>query len=374
MQVIVAGAGIIGLTLAFELLELGVDVQVLVAEPESGTATHTAAGMLAPASEADVEHPDLVPFALDSRCRYPHLIERVEAASGQACGYRDQGFLWVALHRDHRAEIEHLQGFMAQRSLQAQMLTSKALRRLEPALSPRVVGGCHIAMDHQVDPRALRAALLAAIAARGGNLIADAALAGVVVEAGKVTGVRAQRPRSTETLACDHAVLALGAWLERPIDGLPWRWQMRPIKGQVLRLRGTPLLEHVVRTPDVYLVPRADGRLIIGASAEEQGFDTRAMAGPTFELLRHAIAAVPEIQELELEEISVGLRPATADHLPIIGQTDIDGLWVSGGHFRNGILLAAGSAWHLARQLVSGDPAATLAAFAPTRQGVISHV
>lgn len=364
---VVVGAGIIGLSLAFELQERGLEVTLIADRDHAGTATHTAAGMLAPVSEADVEDPRLVPFALDSLQRYPALIERVEATSGMTCGYRDEGLLWVALHRDHRAELEHLQHFMAARGFELELLGSRALRRLEPALTPRAVGGARVAGDHQVDPRVLRAALKQAVTARGaqwlqGRVVGietdDQALSGLQIEHSDGAGAR---------LPCSRAVLATGAWLGQGLAGLDQNWSLRPVKGQVVRLAGKPLLEHVVRTPDVYLVPRHDGRLVIGASAEEAGFDTRPMAGPVLDLLRHAVAAVPEIQELELEEVSVGLRPATADHLPVVGASSIPGLHVAGGHYRNGILLAAATAWHLAAQIADDTPAEALSAFNPKR-------
>lgn len=368
-EVVIAGGGVIGLALAFELLGHDCPVRVLLPAAADGTATHTAAGMLAPVSEADVAHPTLVPLAMDSLGRYPDFVARVEAASGMACGYRREGTLWVALHRDHRAELEHLAGFMGDRGLTAERLDARRLRRLEGGLSPRVVGGFRIPGDHQVDPRALRDALLEAIRAKGGRVEHGVRVVGSVIDGGALTGLRVTREHAEAraVLPCRQAILATGAWLGRDFEGPLPDCGMRPVRGQVLRLHGPPLLDHVIRTPDVYLVPRADGRLVVGASSEEMGFDTRVSAGATFDLLRHAIAAVPEIQELALEEISVGLRPATRDHLPVMGATAVEGLHLCGGHFRNGILLAPGSGFHLARQIVSGVPESMLTPFDPRR-------
>ena len=367
-ETVIVGGGIIGLSLAFELLARGQPVRVLLSEAHPGMATMTAAGMLAPVSEADVEHPDLVPLALDSLARYPAFVARVEDVSGLACGYRQEGLLWIGLHRDHRAEIDHLQTFMAERGLTAERLDARSLRRLEPHLSPRVVTGCRVPGDHQVDPRALRNALLVAIERLGGALQPEAHACGAEVAHGRLSGLHIEHPDGTRSmLPCESAVLANGAWLGGEFEACLPDCGMRPVKGQVLRLRGAPLLQHVVRTPDVYLVPRADGRLIVGASSEEMGFDTRATTGATYDLLRHAIDVLPEVAELELEEVSVGLRPATSDHLPVIGATQISGLYLNGGHFRNGVLLAPGSAWHLAEALVTGTPGPMLAPFHPRR-------
>ncbi len=366
-RIVVAGGGIIGLAVAFELLQRDLEVAVLLPEDETGTATETAAGMLAPVSEADVEHPDLVPLALDSLKRYPDFVSRVESASGLTCGYRDEGTLWVALHRDHRAELAHLAGFMADRQLTAERLDAKALRRREPRLSPRTVGGYFVPGDYQVDPRALRAALLTALA-RGGAEIRQACRAlGVELAKGKLEGLLVADVHGRSTLPCSQAVLATGAWLGKDFAAPLPDCGMRPVRGQVLRLRGPSLIEHVIRTPDVYLVPRGDGRLIVGASSEERGFDCSNSAGATHELLRHAIATLPEVAELELEEIAVGLRPATRDHLPVIGETATAGLHLCGGHFRNGVLLAPASAALLAQAIATGQQSEQLHAFSPRR-------
>jgi len=366
--VVIAGAGIIGLSLAFELLERGEAVRVLAPADETGTATLTAAGMLAPVSEADVEHVDLIPLALDSLARYPDFIHRVEAASGMSCGYRSEGTLWVALQRDHRAELDHLLAFMADRGMTAERLDARSSRKLEPALSTRVVAGCRIPGDHQVDPRALREALFRAIRELGAEVIAGSAC-GFDSRDGCLAGLWIQRQGhdAPEWMPCRRAVLAPGAWLGRDFAGALPDCGMRPVWGQVLRVRGMPVLEHVIRTPDVYLVPRGDGRLIIGASSEERGFDASAHVGATYELLRHAIAAVPEIAEFELEEVSVGFRPATRDHLPVIGVTRTAGLHLCGGHFRNGILLAPGTAAALASSIARGEQAPELVPFCPRR-------
>ncbi|TVS13329.1 MAG: glycine oxidase ThiO [Gammaproteobacteria bacterium] len=365
--VVIAGAGVIGLALAFELQERGERVKILMPEDEAGTATLTAAGMLAPVSEADVEHTDLVPLALDSLARYPNFIDRVQAAAGRHCDYRTEGTLWVALHRDHRAELEHLLAFMNHRGLSAERLDARSLRRLEPGLSPRTVGGYRISADHQVDPRALRLALLEALTLRGAELESSCRAVGLECRGGVLTGIKVAYGDRQAVLPCTRAVLANGAWLGHDFDGALPDCGVRPVRGQVLRLTGPVLLQHVIRTPDVYLVPRADGRLVVGASSEERGFDGRNSAGATHDLLRHAIAAVPEIAELEIEEISVGFRPATRDHLPVIGATAVSGLFLCGGHFRNGVLLAPASAALLAETIHREWADAALAPFSPRR-------
>jgi glycine oxidase len=162
-------------------------------------------------------------------------------------------------------------------------------------------------------------------------------------------------------------VLAAGAWCDRELRHPLGETGIRPVKGQLVRLRGPRLLRHVVRTPDVYLVPREDGELLVGATMEEMGFDVGSTAGAVMDLLRHGWEALPGIYDLELAEVSVGLRSAVEDHLPLIGASGIEGLFLATGHFRNGILLAPGTAHHLARQMTEGREPRELRPFRPGR-------
>jgi len=147
-------------------------------------------------------------------------------------------------------------------------------------------------------------------------------------------------------------VNAAGAWSTETIDLTTSLPTVRPVKGQILRLRGEGLIQHVIRTPDVYLIPRADGRLLIGATVEEMGYDSQPSAGAVMDLLRHAWEALPGCYDLEFEAVDVGLRPATADHQPLIGPTEIEGLFVATGHYRNGVLLAPVTAWMLCAMIL----------------------
>jgi glycine oxidase len=369
-RVIVVGGGVIGLSIAFELLRNGRSVEVLDRDDLPGVATRAAAGMLAPVSEIELEDPAVLALALDSLDRYPDFVAEVEAVAGRSCGYRTEGTLWVALNRDDVAELDHLEETFRVRleRMPATRLTAKEVLDRDPHLSGRVLGGLHVERDLQVDPRALADALREAIRRLGGTLRRGARVERIVAEAGRTRAVEvvvADGTRTVETSDC--VVLAAGAWsttgIESPLTGVG----IRAVKGQLVRLRGERLLRHVVRHPDVYLVPRDSGELLIGATMEEVGFDASATAGAVHDLLRQAWQLVPGLYDLELAEVSVGFRPASIDNRPVMGATGVEGLFVAVGHGRQGVLLAPATAAYVAAGLISGRVPEQLDAFSPGR-------
>jgi glycine oxidase len=370
-DVCVIGGGVIGLAVAYELVERGLRVTVLeAAGTGERSAAGVAAGMIAPVSEVDVSHPELTRFALAGHDEYPAWIERVEAASGMPTGFDRGGTLWVAVHRDHPAWLEHLRAFQVDRGLDTVRLTAAEVRELEPAIAPNASGGLLARDDWQVDPRRLMRALRHAIEGRGGEVIEHAAASvpersarGWTVTAGREGGDAVDLEASTVVLAPGAFGSELFApWL--PGAGL------RPVKGQVVRLRSAPgdppLARHVIRTPDVYLVPREDGEIVVGATMEEMGFDARVTAGALHDLIREARRVLPGVFELELVEARAGFRPALRDHKPAIGTVDA-GLFVAVGHYRNGVALAPITARLLADLIVDGRSDAELEPFAPHR-------
>ena len=350
-DVVVIGGGIIGLSCAYELVCRGKRVVVLERERAGSGAGAVAAGMLAPVSEVETEEPAFVHLALESCGLYPQWIQRIEADAGIECGYREEGSLLLALHRDHEVELERLMRTQRSMGLQSELVSRDAALEKEPYVSPRIVGGLFVPGDRQVNPRRLTQALAAAIRARGGTILEGEA-ASPLYEAGHAAGALTERIE----VRAETTLIAAGAWSpdvwpttpapvyregetsnEAPDAGpLP----MRPVKGQILRLRGPVLVNHVLRTPDVYLVPRTDGELVVGATSEEQGFDTTITTWAVMDLLRDAWRVLPGIAELELAETSVGHRPALRDHLPAIGATSVPGLFVATGHYRHGVLLS----------------------------------
>lgn len=367
---IVVGGGIVGLAVAHALAHRGRRVTVIEgARIGERAAAGVAAGMLAPSSEADLTDPRLTYLALASHEAYPAWTAMLERESGVATGYDATGTLLVALHRDHLALIEHLQAFQRERGLNAERLTGRQAREEEPYLAPGIAGALRMP-DAQVNPRHLLRALAVALGRVGAALLEGTRVTAVAPD-GEGYAVATEREGVASTLHATQVVIAGGAWsrqIASPIAGLPLLpLPLRPVKGQILRLRGERLVRHVVRTPDVYIVPRADGELVIGASMEEQGFDERPTAGGVYDLLREARRVLPGIAELELTECGVGFRPALRDHLPAIGNVDGAGLFVANGHFRNGVELAPITARLLADLMCDGRLDALLDPFSPGR-------
>jgi glycine oxidase len=364
--VVVIGGGVVGLAAGYELARRGREVLVLESGQLPGAATRAAAGMLAPTSEADLADRSLVDFELDSLRRYPGFVAGIEGLTGRSCGRRTEGTLWVALNQDQEGDLHRLAAMQGAKGLAARWLTSQEVRSREPHVSGRVVAGLLIESDHQVDPRALSAALGAAIGALGGRLMTGYPVTRVRDGAGQVQGVSGVTEGTAFHVACDVAVLAAGVWsggVEASVPPLG----VRPVKGQLVRLAGPEMVHHVVRTPEVYLVPRRGGELLIGATMEEQGLDALPTAGAILDLLREAWRVLPAVYDLAVTELSVGFRPAVRDHRPVIGAAATRGLFVATGHFRNGVLLAPATAHYLAEWIVGGSPPTALAPFGVER-------
>jgi glycine oxidase len=338
---IFVGGGAIGLSCAWRAAQRGARVAVIErAEPPAG-ATRVAAGMLAPVGELAFGEPRLLEMTLAAARLYPEFVAELEAATGETTGYARQGALHVALDRDEATELRRVHDLQRSLGLEAEWLPPRRCRELEPGLTPSFNGGVHAPGEATVDPRALTAALLVALAVVGAEVRTGTDVVGGVFEGERLVGVRTA---AGEELRAESVVLANGAWSGRA-EWLPEhaRPRVRPVKGQVVELRtrdGAPPCERIVASERVYLVPRADGRLIVGATVEEQGFDTAVTAGGVHELLRESYRLLPGVAEMELVDSMAGLRPGTPDNLPLIGPGAIEGLVLATGHYRNGILLA----------------------------------
>ncbi len=365
---IVVGAGAIGLAAAWRACQRGVRTLVVdAAEPGSG-ASHVAAGMLAPVTEATFGEEESLALNLEAARRYPSFVEELEAESGTEVGYRASGTLAVALDRDHAEALRRLHGFHLSLGLEAEWLRGRECRALEPGLSPAVVGGIRTSSDHQISPRALCAALARAVERAGGELRPFTRVARIEISGDRVCGLKLD---CGQLVDADSIVVAAG-WQSGEIAGLPpdAGVPVRPVKGQAVRLRdpaGRPPAGRVIRTPEVYLVPRRDGELVVGATVEERGADCAVTAGGVLELLRAAYEALPGVTELELSEASAGLRPTSPDNKPIVGPGALEGLVWATGHWRNGILLAGVTADAVAGVLAGGELPPTLAPFSPQR-------
>jgi glycine oxidase len=341
---------------------------VTVVDPSPGRgASWAAAGMLAPVTEVHYGEQALLRLNLAAADRWPGFAAELEEAAGRRIGYRRCGTLTVARDTDDNAAIEDLYRFQLHCGLEVERLRGRDCRRLEPGLAPNVRGGVLAPGDHQVDNRAMAGALLTACERAGVRLLAERA-SGLRLDGERVTGVTVAGGAS---LAAATVVLAAGCW-SRELDGVPPELlpPVRPVKGQLLQLRGPaddPLCRRNVRGLEVYVVPRADGRVVVGATVEEQGFDTRVTAGAVHDLLRAALELLPDVAELELVETVAGLRPGSPDNAPLLGPAGVDGLVVATGHYRNGILLAPVTAETVAELLAGGRVPAAIAPFSPAR-------
>ena len=348
VPVAVVGGGIIGLTIAYELLRRGVEAVVLERGDGHESAAWASAGMLAPAAEAEIELPGLVDLRRRSRAMYPEFIAELESRTGARCDFRTDGTLLVALDADDAAELERLRVIVTEQDFAVRPLDPDAVLALEPHLVSRLRGGLLLEEDAHVDPRRLLQALAHAL---GPRLVHGAQVQDLEPD-GTLRGKFADGHGFT--LAAGQVVVAAGSWthfgLRSPCASLP----LRPVKGQSLHLRGPRLLRRVLRTPQIYLVPRGADALILGATVEEQGFDAAPTAGAALDLLRFAWRALPGIYDLELAEHCVGMRPAARDHLPVIGRMGDTRVVVATGHFRNGILLAPVTA-HIVADLIVED-------------------
>jgi glycine oxidase len=322
VDVAVVGGGVIGLAIAWRCARRGLRVRVYDPSPGQG-ASRASAGMLAPVSEAYFGEAELTRLLVASADR------------------------WPAFRAELETEAERLRAYQAGLGLPIEALRPGQLREREPLLSPRLRGGAYAAADRQVDPRRLVAALCAA-------------LDGTV------------EPRAVTDLSevdAEVVVVAAGCG-SAALTGLP----VRPVKGQILRLRAPagapPGFRHVIRGyadgRSVYLVPRADGEVVVGATAEERR-DSSVTAGGVLDLLRAAVDLVPELAEYELAEAAVGHRPGTPDNAPIVGWLEPDRTVVATGHFRHGVVLTPITADAVADLVCTGEVPSVLAPFGPSR-------
>ncbi len=362
-DVAIVGGGLIGLATAFELAQRGATVRVYErGEPGHG-ASWAGAGMLAPYAER-IEDETLLDLCRTSLAQYPAFVQRVVDAGGVKVDVSLDGIVEAAFDDERLEELTSFARELAVRNVTSDVLDRRAALLAEPALGKHTVGALIIGGQGYVDNRRLGRAILAACRAEG--VIVHAPVADVAIECDerRVLGVRSALGFTPASIVINAA----GAWAAH-IPGVPPEAiaAVSPVKGQMLALAAPEgFLRRATWVPGAYLVPRTDGRLLIGATVEDAGFDERVTAKAVDALLHAALVAAPSLGAFTLTETWAGLRPATPDGRPFIGPTAIAGLLLATGHYRNGILLAPVTATTIASFVESGD-AAPLAAWSPLR-------
>jgi glycine oxidase len=343
-DVIVVGAGIIGLSLAIELKKRGLGVLVVERGEPGREASYAAAGMLA---DCGLETPAaLQPLATASARMYPEFVHELQDESGMQVDLRDHGTLLFLSPEESRTQPESLPALLGE---------------LEPALAGTNLTAVYL-KERSVDPRALSAAALKAAKHRGVDISSGSPVTSVLVKDGRATGV------ATDKTSYHAAVIVNcgGAWAGQ-VPPLPF--PTRPVKGQMLAVAAPRLLKHVIRAPEVYLVPRSDGRILIGSTLEDAGYDKRTDPSVIQRMHHAAIELVPALQQARVLEDWAGLRPGTPDGLPILGATNLPGYFVAAGHFRDGILLAPITARVMAQVILGEVPGHDFSPFSPARFG-----
>ena len=350
---VIVGGGLIGLASAWRLAHSGLSVVVVERDTVGAGASLAATGMLAPAAEHEPGSDLLLPLALDSLRRWPGFRDGLQAASTVGIDYREDGTLVLAIGRDEVDRLRFRYELQRRSGVAAEWLSGAEVRRREPILRPSVTAGVLCSLDHQVDPRLVMAALLAACRAAGVTIVERCAATGLDWTGGRVTGLHAERG----AVAAATVILASGAWSGQ--SGLlpdHLALPVRPLKGQSIALRTTRqtgTLAHMVWTEQVHMAPKGDGHLIVGATVEDCGFRPGVTAGGLYALLEGARRVLPGVEEMEVEAVWSGYRPTSDDDAPII-DTLAPGLVAATGHHRNGYLLAPVTADAVAALITTG--------------------
>jgi glycine oxidase len=364
-DVLIVGAGLIGCAIARSLASDGLEVQVVDRDPPGTRASWAAAGMLAPLAEAD-EPGAFLDLLRESARRFPALAEELRESTGIEVAYRTEGTLLVSLSPLDESRLERRFLWQSAAGLPVARLSGAEARELEPGLTPRVTAALRFPDDRQVDNRLLTRAM--AMGARNtGASFRRGEVAGLLTRGGRAEGLVL---RDGEVIPAERVVVAAGSWSGR-LEGLPRPLPVRPVHGQLIALAAKSAgIEHVVHAPGAYLVPRRDGRLIVGATTEDTGFRTEVTAAAVERLQSAALATFPALAGAELLETWSGLRPGTPDSLPILGEDpDVSGLFYATGHYRNGILLAPITAEIIADGILRREPRIDVAPFSITRFG-----
>jgi glycine oxidase len=365
-DVVIVGGGIIGGSIAFELARRNLRVIVLDRQELMHEASWAAAGMLSPAPDCPAAIP-LVPLARASLGLYPGFIDAVEDSSEIIPGYQTGGALEVLYHGDAERELSTLVALHHGLGLACEPLRLEEAQEMEPALGREARAAAFLPDEASVNPRSLNAALLEASSTAGAELRPGANVVSLMKDKKRCAGVKTA---TGETFSAGHVVVAAGCWTSQLSEVAPYA-PTRPVRGQVVALRhaGIPL-RHVVRSERGYIVPRdhdAPQNLVAGSTIENAGYEKAVTSGGLEEILGAVNELGPSLAGAEILDTWSGLRPGTPDQLPILGPTDLEGLLIATGHYRNGILLAPVTAKLITEWITEGRTTLNCEDFSPLR-------
>ncbi len=365
-RVAVIGGGVCGLGVGWRLAAAGADVTVYDRGQAGRESTWAAAGMLCPQMELRPEEESISLLGRESMTRWRGFVADLEADSGIPLHYRDEGTLFISADNDAAEQLRFLHDHQIELGMPVEWLSGDEVRAREPFISHNVVAGLVCLDDHHLDCRGLALALAAAFTRRGGELRENTPVEGIVTDGAGIQGIRVDGA----VVEADAVVVAAGTW-SGMLDGLDpsVKPPVRPVKGQMIALRQpeSRVLDHCLWARSsrdfCYMTPKADGTLLIGATVEEVGYDKDVTAGAVLDLLRAAWRVLPSVYEMPIVETWAGLRPASRDGAPILGRTEVDGLFMATGHFRNGILFAPVTADDVAHAVMTGETTDTIAPY-----------
>ena len=367
-DVIIVGGGVIGCSIAWRFAQAGLKVTIFERGRVGCEASRAAAGMLTPQGGATGPGP-FFDLCLRSRAMYRSFADELTEASCIDVEYKDEGTLFVVLGHEDEEQKTKWAEWQMEAGLPIEDV-SNDLHKLEPAVTKKATRAIFLPEEHQVENRRLMDALEAAVIRAGVELKQGADVSALSTDRGNVTGVVS----NGERFAAGCVIVAAGAWSSPLLKPLGLNIEVIPALGQMIavRIRQSPI-SRVVHASDVYIVPRRDGRILIGATVEYAGFQKLITVSATKHLLNAAVELVPSLESAEIVETWSGLRPDTADHLPVIGPSGARNLWLATGHFRNGILLAPLTAEMITDSIINRRLSSELRPFGVDRFRLLSN-
>ncbi len=364
-DIIVIGGGIIGCSLAYRLAQQGVKVTVIEKGQPGEEASKAAAGMLAPQAEAaHGVHDPMAELCFASHALYPEFVAGLEDMSGIRIGYQTTGSIYVAADFKEAQVLAGLLERQLKAGKPAEEISPQHLQEMEPAVTQHIEAAIYLPNDRHVDNRHLMMALVAAASQCGVEFLNHTPALGLEFKGERAVGVRLPG----QIISGDTIINAAGCWAGLVDSGNRVQLPVRPIRGQIVCLQQQPQpLRHLIHSSNCYLVPWPDGRILVGSTLENVGYNKEVTAKGMQQFLEAAIKMAPALENAAVREVWAGLRPDTPDNLPILGATKIPNFIVATGHFRNGILLAPITAKLISELIVNGQSSLSLKPFSPNR-------